>query len=123
MRNLLNDLYDTVLKFVILAIWIAVVLFIVAILSGLFRSGEANADSFTVTNCWEIGNATSCSQAEVLLYAPDAKVIHVKPKTDPAAEERIRKWEAFCQPRPVPDRYGVDRLQYAHIGCEYGRTE
>lgn len=39
------------------------------------------------------------------------------------AEERARQWEVFCKPVTVEDRYGVSRLQYAHEGCEYGRSK
>jgi hypothetical protein len=38
-------------------------------------------------------------------------------------QERIKKWEAFCKPASVQDRYGVARLVYAHENCDLGRSQ
>jgi hypothetical protein len=40
-----------------------------------------------------------------------------------ASAERDRKWTAFCKPVAFIDRYGVERLSYAHPGCEHGRSQ
>lgn len=37
--------------------------------------------------------------------------------------ERIEKWEAYCQPTGKIDEFGVTRLSYAHKGCEFGISE
>lgn len=39
------------------------------------------------------------------------------------AEERDRKWLAYCRPVIRYDRYGVGRYHYARPGCEFGRSE
>jgi hypothetical protein len=56
---------------------------------------------------------------------PSALIINVpQPTTDEgikAQEERIKKWEDYCQPRYVVDRYGVSRAVYAKVGCAFGR--
>src|ERR1700682_3117234 len=38
-------------------------------------------------------------------------------------DARDRRWEAFCRPTGVVDKFGVTRLQYAHQGCEFGISE
>jgi hypothetical protein len=40
-----------------------------------------------------------------------------------AKDASIRKWEAYCRPTRRVDKEGVTRLQYAHEGCEFGRSE
>lgn len=38
-------------------------------------------------------------------------------------QERIRKWESFCKPASVQDKFGVARLVYAHENCDLGRSQ
>jgi hypothetical protein len=38
-------------------------------------------------------------------------------------EASISKWEAYCKPTRRIDKEGIARLQYAHEGCEVGRSE
>ena len=54
---------------------------------------------------------------------PDAKIIHVRPDNSQAALERARKWEQHCQPTPWVDSFGVTRMRYAKVGCEFGVSE
>jgi len=54
---------------------------------------------------------------------PGAAIIDVPLDLSAEAQERARKWEAFCKPKPVYDEYGVARLKYRHAGCEFGRYE
>ena len=35
---------------------------------------------------------------------------------------RIMAWESYCKPRIRVDAQGVGRYQYAHPGCEFGRS-
>jgi hypothetical protein len=44
-------------------------------------------------------------------------------KEQQEADARDRRWEAFCKPTGVVDKFGVTRLQYAHRGCEFGISE
>lgn len=37
-------------------------------------------------------------------------------------KERFEKWEQYCKPVGRVDKMGVTRLQYAHEGCDLGRT-
>ncbi len=37
------------------------------------------------------------------------------------AQERERRWVAYCAPTVAYDRYGVGRYVYAVAGCEFGR--
>ena len=39
-----------------------------------------------------------------------------------ARQQRIREWETFCKPASIQDRYGVERLVYAHANCDLGRS-
>jgi hypothetical protein len=39
-----------------------------------------------------------------------------------AARFREAKWQEFCKPYPRVDRFNVTRFQYAHSGCDLGRT-
>lgn len=56
--------------------------------------------------------------------APFAKIIAgpaASGMTDEAAA-RDAKWQAYCQPKFVRDKFGAERAVYAHAGCEFGRT-
>jgi hypothetical protein len=44
-------------------------------------------------------------------------------KEQQEADARDRRWEAFCKPTGVVDKFGVTRLQYAHQGCEFGISQ
>jgi hypothetical protein len=97
----------------------------VAILSGLHGCfSAANAGNFYSTTCDFSRRAVNCTTLGGPVDA-SPRVIEVPASGEPedVVAARIRKWEAFCQPKPVTDRYGVDRLTYAHPGCEFGRSE
>jgi hypothetical protein len=49
-------------------------------------------------------------------YAQEAEDLELK-------RERIRKWESFCRPASVQDKFGVVRLVYAHENCDLGRSQ
>jgi hypothetical protein len=49
-------------------------------------------------------------------YAQEAEDLKLK-------QERIRKWETFCKPASVQDKFGVARLVYAHENCDLGRSQ
>jgi hypothetical protein len=57
----------------------------------------------------------------------DPHVVHAwAPRSDieaREAEQRDRKWLAYCRPVIRYDRYGVGRYHYARPGCEFGRSE
>jgi len=44
------------------------------------------------------------------------------PEEQARVDARAEKWEAYCRPRIVQDRDGVERYRYAHPGCDVGRT-
>lgn len=62
-----------------------------------------------------------------MLRPPSAAIIHV-PQSMSAREQeekaaRIRKWEAFCEPKLKTREYGVQYYVYKHKDCEFGRSE
>jgi hypothetical protein len=79
-------------------------------------TANAKADGFTLSG-----------PGGVIIVAPhgsaEPHVIQVPRDLSPDAEDRARKWEAFCQPTPVVGKYGVTYLHYAHEGCEFGRDQ
>lgn len=53
-------------------------------------------------------------------------VVHMAPpdgESQRVVAERIRAWEAYCQPALRYDQYGVGRYVYRVAGCEFGRAE
>ena len=44
------------------------------------------------------------------------------PEEQARSDARAEQWEAYCRPRIVQDRDGVERYRYAHPGCDVGRT-
>lgn len=73
------------------------------------------------TRCQRDRAALSCTMTR---FEADSgpRVISVPHDDSPEREDRVRAWLEFCRPEPAADMYGVERLQYAHEGCEFGRT-
>jgi hypothetical protein len=73
---------------------------------------QVSDGTFTCTTAWGSGNGIP-------------QVVHMPAPADEsgraAAAERIRAWEAYCQPQLRYDRYGVGRYVYRVVGCEFGR--
>jgi hypothetical protein len=94
---------------------------------------SANAAD-TKTNCITVLGITRCSSHTTPTIAAyvngggDATVVDTRSGSEKRAdakakEEKIAKWEAFCQPAKQMDSEGIVRLTYAHKGCEFGRDE
>jgi hypothetical protein len=80
-------------------------------------------DSTTVCKP-NIGGGSTCTTRESMPAQPPRQLSQAEERQQ--REERdasIRKWEAYCKPTRRVDKEGVIRLQYAHEGCEFGRSE
>jgi hypothetical protein len=66
---------------------------------------------------------TKNDDADQVSPAPKQKSTAEARKELQEADARDRRWEAFCRPTGVVDKFGVTRLQYAHQGCEFGISE
>jgi len=93
---------------ILLAVALAFVAYVVL-------TGKAKADGFAISGPHGAAIFTP--------LGPGASphIIQVPPDLSMDAETRASKWESFCQPKAVADHYGVERLRYAHAGCEFGR--
>lgn len=56
-------------------------------------------------------------------YSVDATphIIKRRPDLSDEAAERAARWEEYCQPRTVADKWGAERYVYAKPGCEFGK--
>jgi hypothetical protein len=88
----------------------------------IIASGTAQAWEVRTT-CWSsrFYSTSSCRTVGIdepapRDYAQEAEDLKLK-------QERIRKWESFCKPASVQDKFGVVRLVYAHENCDLGRSQ
>lgn len=82
--------------------------------------GPAHADGLAIMSTGPRGTHTTIIAP---LGSAEPHIIHIPQSMDPERDERVRKWEAFCDPKTVRGPYGVERYVYAHKDCEYGRSE
>jgi len=95
---------------------------IIGLLLILAMARAAFAAEITTLNCDRDHRSMNCTVSRFNVPV-GPRVIHVPQDLSPDTEARIRAWEDFCKPTVEVDRYGVERLQYAHKGCEFGRTQ
>lgn len=88
----------------------------------LLSSGSAAAQYTNSTFCYRMGKSFACHSALGFGVAR-GNTLTVAPDESPEALARAAKWEQYCKPHVVPDRYGVGRYVYAKPGCENGRNE
>lgn len=92
------------------------------LLAGLAHCGQANAESSTWCN-----SRGKCWTRTYFAPAPAAPAVqYIEPETpadEAARADRVRKWEALCQPHAVVGADGISRYQYALPGCDTGRTQ
>jgi hypothetical protein len=71
---------------------------------------------------WSVCNGGVCVWGNGSLPSPNIRNIpqpELQEDKD-AVAARDRDWAKACDPKPVRDRYGVMRYQYAKEGCEFG---
>ena len=84
-----------------------------------FIAGQASADVVTITRDGA-GGLTIFSPGDAPVGST-ARMIEVPAAHSDAADARARRWLAFCKPTITTDSLGVEYLNYAKPGCEFGR--
>lgn len=98
------------------AFWYGVLAFVaILFLACIAFTGKARADSSVA--CQYGRHFVNCVRRTITPPATPT------PEELEAKAGRIQKWESFCQPKPVVDKYGVTRMEYAHDGCDFGRSQ
>lgn len=85
-------------------------------------TGAARAEQILVGDCLHSGGGLTCA---VRWGKAGDPYIRTVPGPRDAREEaefakRDQNWQTHCRPVVKPDRFGVDRYQYAATGCEFG---
>lgn len=74
----------------------------------------------TTTRCIEMGDGKSCTTTSMDLSSGYVSR-RISKEEQAEIDNRHAKWVAFCKPVGKIDAYGMNRLSYAHKGCEFGR--
>jgi len=77
------------------------------------RTTCSSSRFYGVSSCRTVGTS---DEAATRNYAQEAEDLKLR-------QERIQKWESFCKPASVQDKFGVVRLVYAHENCDLGRSQ
>jgi len=97
----------------------------IALLAPIALGYAASAQAQTQISTQECKNkpegGTVCTTRS-FTEAPNAPPRPLAPRESAEVNARIVAWENYCKPRIKIDREGVGRYQYAHEGCEYGRS-
>lgn len=94
------------------------------VISVLLKPARANDVIAYPTNSagWSVCQGGVCAWGDGPLPNPYIRNVPQPESQDEkdAIAERDRAWVKACDPKPVRDRYGVMRYQYAVLGCEFG---
>ena len=75
------------------------------------RSNCVSSNSYGTSSCRWVGSD-----------GPPPRDLAREAEDEKAKQQRIREWESFCRPASYQDKFGVERLVYAHANCDFGRT-
>ena len=74
------------------------------------------------SNCVSSRHYGTSSCRLVGAEGPPARNLAQEAEDEKARQQRINEWESFCKPAAYQDKYGVERLVYAHANCDFGRS-
>lgn len=108
--------------------------FTLSLTAGISTAAAGDKIVTTTSNCGGSYNRTSnrsdsgCETTTVIQSLKSWREMSPEERAEARADadardQRIAKWEAFCQPTPKQGIDGITRMQYAHKNCDMGRSE